>query len=337
MFRLHNSHKLATKEDPYHIHKILGAICLCHFGYRYYLLFSRGCMNLDNTTAAVFVGIHGALSCSSLIFHIPGIRNKTAPMIYPEYRLHSILFVLRSVVCYFFVYNRFSIVYRFAACYSTMILADIVTFAYSNHLYTTTMRDMPFDKRIGEEEQRKITMMQSSQQIGATLYMLGNLDSCFSPMFAIQLAAFLMTLVRKSIIDSNAWHLLYNLSLWINAFCFFSLPIEYVLVQPVLYYAFYYWRFSFGRTPPNIFYGNKYVGWTFVFLAFYMQEQQHIGLFPDKKMANIIVHYGLDPVVRSVLIIGYFVMQINNSKGLLWVIFLPGGSSSSQGTHPRTD
>ena len=337
MFRLQNSHKLATKEDPYHLHKLLGAVCLVHFGYRYYLLFSRGNMDLDNTTAAVFVGIHGALSCSSLIFHIPGVRNKTAPMIYPEYRLHSILFVLRSVVCYFCVYNQFSIVYRFAACYSTMILADIVTSTYNKDgSRTTTMRDMPFDKRIGEEEQRQITMMQSSQQIGATLYMVGNLESCFSPMLAIQLAALLMTLVRKSIIDSNAWHLIYNLSLWINAFCFYSLPIEYVLIQPVLYFAFYYWRFSFGRTPPNIFYGNKYVGWTFVFLAFYMQEH-HIGLFPDKKIANILLYYNLDWTVRSLLIIGYLATQINNCKGLLRVIFLPGSCSSSQDTHLRTD
>jgi hypothetical protein len=36
--------KLITKEDPLHIHKVLGIVCLIHFAYRYYLFFSYGSM-----------------------------------------------------------------------------------------------------------------------------------------------------------------------------------------------------------------------------------------------------------------------------------------------------
>jgi hypothetical protein len=323
MFRPHNTHKLVTKEDQYHIHKTLGAICLANYGYRYYLLFTRGDMDLDNNVAAWLVGIHAVLSLSSLLFHIPAIRNKSAPMIYPEYRLHSILFAVRSCVCFFLTLHRFSIVYKFAACYLTMLGADTVTAMYyrsdgQNGTRTTTMRDMPFDSRIREEDQRKITLMQSSQQIGATLYMLGNLETCFSPMFAIQLAALLMTLVRKSIIDSTAWHIIYNLSLWINAFCFCSkaLPIGYVVFQPVVYYVFFYWRFSFGRHSSAIF-GNKYIGWTAVFAAFYFYEERG---YNEKIEYVFDRYYGWDMIVRYVLIFGYLLIQMNKSRGLFFPV-----------------
>jgi hypothetical protein len=206
-----------------------------------------------------------------------------------------------------------------------------------NEPNSTTMRNMPFDNKIGDSDQRQITLMQSSQQIGATLYMLGNLETCFSPMFAIQFAALLMTLVRKSIIDSTAWHIIYNLSLWINVFCFYSrsLSIGYVVFQPVVYYALYYLRFSFdndsfspdsslpmkdaslrkGRNG-NVILGNKYVCWTAVFVAFYIYD---VAKF-DKKIANIFdTYYGneFDMIVRHIIIWVYLVIQLQKSRGLL--------------------
>ena len=339
MFRPHNTHKLVTKEDPYHIHKTIGIICLANYGYRYYLLFTTGDMNLDNNVAAVFVGAHAALSLSSLIFHIPAMRNKSAPMIYPEYRLHSIIFALRSCICFFLTWHRCSIVYKFAVCYLTMLGADVVTKKYNpgNEPKSTTMRDMPFDNKIGGSEQRQITLMRSSQQIGATLYMLGNLETSFSPMFAIQFAAFLMTLVRKSIIDSTAWHIIYNLSLWINVFCFYSksLPIGYVVFQPVVYYAFDYWRFyKCNNKNYSVIFGNKYIGWTAVFAAFYIYDK---GAF-DKKIANIFddYYYGgeLDMIIRHIFIIGYLVIQLQKSRGILNVFRL--SASPTEDIHEKT-
>jgi hypothetical protein len=48
---LQNSYKLVTKEDPYHLHKTLGLICLYNFFYRFYLLFTIQTMNLNNNYA----------------------------------------------------------------------------------------------------------------------------------------------------------------------------------------------------------------------------------------------------------------------------------------------
>lgn len=316
MFRPHNIPKLATKEDPLHIHKTLGVICLANYGYRFYLLLVHGTMNLDNSTAIILLGCHAALSTSSLVFHIPSVRNPKAPMIYPEYRLHSILFVWRSVVCFLLTYYGADTAYRYAACMATMILADTITSQFSTTNKTTTMRNMPFDNTIGDELQRRITRMQSAQQIGATLYMLGNLDSCFSPMLAIQIAAFLMTLVRKNIIDSTAWHTVYNMSLWINIFCFWSLPLEYIVIQPFMNYGLYYWRFSFTKNSgercsqeldrqTHQILGNKYLGLTAAYLVF----RSGVG----EKMAIIIRGVGnLDAIVRNAIILAYIAAQIVN-------------------------
>jgi hypothetical protein len=224
-----------------------------------------------------------------------------------------------------------------------MIMADAVTARYRSDNQNTTMRDMPFDPRINEDEQRKIILMQSSQQIGATLYMFGNLDSCFSPMFAIQLAAFLMTLVRKNIIDSNMWHLIYNVSLWMNAFCFYSIPIGFLLIEPVLFHIFYYWRFSVDKNS-NHFVGNKYVGWTIVFAILYLYTRINVQIpilstsslrklssasltessntyhFVSGVLRNNMISDTAILMFQRSMIIAYFAIYIRKCKGFL-VIF----------------
>jgi hypothetical protein len=247
-----------------------------------------------------------------MFYRIPKIRNRTGPMIYPEYRIHSILFALRSALCFFLTYYQYPIAYRFAACYATMYFADVATSRYNTDTdpeYNTTMRNMPFDKQIAEEDRTKIIEMQSRQQISATIFMLGNLDSCFSPMFAIQIAAFLMTLVRKNIIHPTMWHLVYNISLWINVFCYNSLPIRYVIMHPVLFQMFYYWRFTGNRSIPKLFIGNKYVGWTIVFATFYVCG--------NEKMLIGFNNAGNDNMIRYALITIYLVSNIYRSRGLL--------------------
>lgn len=311
--RLHNSYKLITKEDTMHIHKTLGVICLANYGYRYYLLFTTGSMHLNNSNACVMMCIHGLLSVSSLIYRIPSKRNRLAPMIYPEFREHSILFVIRSIICFFLRYYQCSIFYKMSACYGAMLLADFITLRHqTDAVMTTTMRDMPFDRRIPEKTQSEIIHMQSSQQIGATLFMFGNEDSCFTPMFSIQIAAFLMTLVRKNIIDSNLWHLLYNISLWSNIFCYYSMPLSYVITQPLLFQVFYYWRFSSDKVSTRIL-GNKYIGWTIVFTLIYFYEKKGNILDFDMNM---------DLMIRRTFIVVYLVTHLYKSRGLL-VAFLP--------------
>jgi hypothetical protein len=208
--------KLFTKEDEKynHIHKILGIVCLCHFFYRFALFFRYGSFMFTGGRDMIWLSFHGLLSLTSLIFHISGVRNKVAPMIYPEFRMHSIVFAFRSILCCALHYYKFHIVYSMMVIFATMGLADLITYHYKSS--SNTMRNMPFDENISIEDQNTITRFHSKMQVGATLFMLINKDTAFSPLFSIQIAAFLMTLVRKNIIKAVDWHIIYAGSLYSN-------------------------------------------------------------------------------------------------------------------------
>ena len=248
---IENVSKLITKEDPNYIHKILGGICMANFFYRYYHILLYGNSNLDNPLGVYSVTLHGVLSGSSLIFHIPSIRNRSAPMIYPEFRMHSIIFALRAVFCFYLSYFQFHFIYKIGVCYLTMICADIATMNYNieteiegkventsdNKKINTTMRNMPFDKSVPVELQKKITRFNSAMQVGATIYMLGNTDTTFFTLSPIQIAAFLMTLVRKNIISTTIWHRVYTFLLISNVLCYFSSSVSFILTKICLLYT----------------------------------------------------------------------------------------------------
>ncbi len=151
-------HKLFTIEDPFYLHKTLGLISISNFAYRFYLLFTRGSMQMNTTFDISLLYVHTGLSISSLIYHIPLKRHLRLPMIYPEFRLHSIIFALRSILCCFidFYIVQYKLYCKMAICILTMMGADYITnmYIYVNNA-NTTMRSMPFDEAITEIQQKK--------------------------------------------------------------------------------------------------------------------------------------------------------------------------------------
>jgi len=297
---LENIYKLSTHEDSSFIHKYLGGICLMNFIYRFYSYFHYGNMKLDNSFALLLVGVHGLLSTSSLIFHISSVRNSSKPMIYPEFRLHSIVFALRSVVICFQYYYNLHYVYPILTCFGTMITADIITYAYNiNGKNGKTMRNMPFEYTISLQKQNEITRMHSIMQIGATTYMLGNIESAFSPLLAIQLAAFLMTLVRKSIIDAITWHSIYSLTLWINIFLYMHHKVEFIIIHQIMMSNYIYIFF-----PKRI---NKYIAWSINFGLYHLYKYQKIDFF----ISNLVdpyseIIYYLKIIMITMILTNYF-------------------------------
>lgn len=297
-----NLYKLNTKEDSTFLHKGLGGLILLHFLYRYFLYFRYGSMFFSRPLDLFLINLHGVLSISSLLFHIPSLRNPLKPMIYPEFRLHSILFALRSIFVCNIYYYQLSSYYVIFTCFGTMMSADIITFFYNwNGKNGNTMRNMPFESKIDFNLQMEVIQMHSIMQIGATSFMLGNIETAFSPLFAIQLAAFLMTMVRKSIISTTMWHAIYSLSLWINIGFYNSLSTEYLILQQVMVHSF-----------QNIFFPNrvnKYLAWSIMF-GIYSLYVSKIGLgnisfltwfdsllyvhyFKKALVLGIWMHYGL--------------------------------------------
>lgn len=307
---INNLYKLFTHEDQLHIHKIAGMTCLINFIYRFVLLLINKTMDLNNYHAMYLIIIHGFLSVSSLIFRISNNRIKSGPMIYPEFRLHSICFAMRSIICYLIMYNNltYNLELRIGVCFLTMIFADIITYYYKKE---TTMRAMPFDKNIQETDKKNITYFNSSQQIYATLFMLGSLETIFCPLFAIQIAAFLMTLVRKSIITTNLWHILYSLSLMINIFAICTITPSNLLIFSLCAKTFMFLRCK------NV---SKYILWTIMFGIYYMSNNMLSSvdiIIKSLGLTNLIIDITIGVYILLVIHKIYplfFVQSITNTK-----------------------
>ena len=322
VLKTQNIYKLSTKEDKFHLHKILGTSCLIHFGYRLGCLLLYGDMFFSkNLISFLLIGMHGLLSISSLIFNIPFSRHAGKPMIYQEFRLHSIIFALRSVCSAFSFYFGTGHWVRVIIINTTMILADITTRYTKNEIkhsqipgsttlrkktYTNTMRGMPFGDTISLDDQKTITYMHSSAQIGATLFMTINIQSAFLPLFAIQLAAFLMTLVRKNIISELDWHRLYLISLWANVFLYHTFDS----IAQVLFVMTSYYFFRWARFQKKI---NKYLVWNIVLFSKFLIDYHIIYYLED----YLRFHPFLTKSINNVIIFCYLRGQIYNSKSLI--------------------
>jgi hypothetical protein len=182
-----------------------------------------------------------------------------------------------------------------------MIFADIVTQLYEAE--TKTMRGMPYGKNIEEEDKKNVTKMHSAQQFGATMFMIGNIDSAFAPLLAIQIAAFLMTLVRKSIISEVDWHRLYSISLWLNIFVYWSFNrIDKPIYIIMGVYLFDYLRVNQGH--------NKYLVWNYIFLIIYV-------MYSFVNFAVIEAHIN-QPIFTNFLITYYLASNIYRTRRLWW-------------------
>ena len=215
---------LFTHHDRYNIHKIMGAICLSHYLLRIWVLLMNKNMFLNSNSSILIPIFHLSLSLSSSIFHVPYTRFMSRVIIWKELQLHNIIFVSRSslVMIYFLLYPttienlNIHFIGRLLIVIYHHILADKVTQLYSVENKTTT-RDIPWDNVPNYIMKFMKFYYAICQLLALNALLIGDgnglLQSAFIIMFPIQLSTFLMTLVRKSIISNNMWHVLYALSL----------------------------------------------------------------------------------------------------------------------------
>lgn len=239
-----------------HIHKTLGLLAVTHYIYRFYSFLAYGTMGFGTSSALLYILIHAALSGTSLIFYIPSARSITSPMIWPEFRAHSIIFAYRSLVAITLAELTISDpITRFATVIGTLLLADGAT-KYFKMEGVTTMRDMPFPDWVSPLARTRLNYYYSVSQVLATMTILYSPSSerAFMILFPIQIAAFLMTLVRKKMITPLQWHISYAFSLFMNYIHGGLIQTE---TLPVLFYisslVFCLLRFGFRV--------NKYVLW----------------------------------------------------------------------------
>jgi hypothetical protein len=119
--------QLITPEDRFHIHKILGLLVAVSTVFRLSLLFVSRVRSIisgdDNDGDMGFrshpewtiptVVLHAALTLTSFQFQLPARRIKSGYRIWPEYRLHSLVFLFRSLVA--ILLSHFCLVWAAAA------------------------------------------------------------------------------------------------------------------------------------------------------------------------------------------------------------------------------
>jgi NAD(P)H-flavin reductase len=220
--------KLVTHEDKFHVHKIFGIVSLLNY---FYLLFdffysgARAEITLRNIDSS-FIGltwVHSSLSLSALQFLIPRTRTGIIPMIWQEFRAHSIVFAVRSFVLINLLYfiTKYCNVgdtiigcVRIGVVLLAMKLADLSTEYLRENKKETTTATMPYWSDCPANVQSAIKYFYTHSQFMATIVCLfGKIPYILAVAFPIQFASFMMTLVRKNIISSFWYHMLYGGSL----------------------------------------------------------------------------------------------------------------------------
>jgi ferredoxin-NADP reductase len=259
--------KLITAEDFYHVHKFLGVISVLHWLVRVTLtaIYGNDVMvrMVHPVWRSALVCVQVALSLTSLQFHVPRMSSSTKPMIHQLFRAHSIIFAMRGALCSLLLMwcEYASYIYlRSIVVLLTLFAADCATTTLSDPLdkYRTT-RAMPYWANISQWRQTLHKVYYVGAQFSATLLCITSNAELLplSTLVAIQGAALLQTLVRKSIISTYTYHMVYMVQLNIQlALMFATLPMYEFAVLMVLT-----WVRSIVRLMLDM---NKYIMWMLI-------------------------------------------------------------------------
>jgi hypothetical protein len=206
--------QLITHEDPGHMHKILGVTCLISFIWRLAQMgeTDMGFQKYTKLTLPTII-LHWCLTLSSFIFTIPVKRIKTGDRIWPEYRLHALVFLSRSLaimtVYYYEQYYNLKPNYdlNFLIVMCTLIAADVSSWSVGDNR-SSSIREL--------DTHPAVKFFFSMMQFGATagcLYGMRRYSIMFYMAFIVQINPFLMTLRRKNLLSKNVVVTMYGVGL----------------------------------------------------------------------------------------------------------------------------
>jgi len=155
--------------------------------------------------------LHPASSTAPLVqLRLPPPRRRISGRIWPEYRLHTLIFSLRHLACigqdwYELRYDTLTPDYiRGLICFTTLAAVDLASAWVGKH-HSPTIRDFSVHPAV------KVFL--SWTQIKVTLAVLrgyGQIGTQFGILFVIQFNPFLMTLVRRGMISAVSGEYLYS-------------------------------------------------------------------------------------------------------------------------------
>lgn len=254
---------LITKHDYKHLHAISGLVAILNFIYNILNLIIYNSNKL--TIYLVFNNL--LLPLLSLQFKLPEKRNLDKPMIWKEFRLHSILFTFRhtSITILSLLNLDYYIIKHFIIIL-TLYLADLITKTYGNNEIRTT-NYMPYSNNLDNDSIMKIKNSYTKKQFGATIFCILNSSDCnYLPLYGIQSAPFMMTLVRKGKVNTNIYHIVYSLTLQLPFYLYFIFVRKLEFGINDLIFAIYYKIVYDLRIKLKL---NKYILWNTTLPIFY--------------------------------------------------------------------
>lgn len=223
-FRKTKISRLFTKEDSANIHKILGVYAILNYAYFFYDLYYSGCkgkitLRKKNVNFLFSIIPLIILSLSGLIFHTNKKVNNITGSMPKEYQYHSIIFALRSlfiiIILTLFGKNIYTKILIIIIIFSTMKGADLISknFKHKDDINGWKVTSIPFWSGCPIYIEKIIRYIYVVAQLMFTAWIFLDLEievhMCAT--FAIQITAFLFTLMKKGFITQKQWHLLYLL------------------------------------------------------------------------------------------------------------------------------
>lgn len=206
---------LVTKEDPLHLHKSLGILSLASFLWRFsYMRDPSADLGFASFPHFTFITIllHLFLNLSSFEFNLPEKRISSGYRIWPEYRLHSFIFLSRSLllITIYWYESMFAVEPNYwlngLVVLGSMAAADLASETCKHR--SSTIRSL--------QAPSIVKYYFSVMQFCATatcLYGLRRFTVQFFFVMIIQCNAFLMTLRRKNLLPHQVGVLLYGVAL----------------------------------------------------------------------------------------------------------------------------
>lgn len=192
--------ELITKDDPFHLHKTLGILCLISYIWR----LSQWGPERDMAFAThphytlPTILLHLLLNLSSFEFKLPPRRIDSGYRIWPEYRAHSLVFLCRSLATMLLTY--FEKMYNMTPNYWINLVIVLVTMAAADTGSSLTDHQSGFSRKLQVPNMVKYYF--SVAQLWATtgiIYGIRRYSVQLLYCLIIQINAFLMTLRRKNL------------------------------------------------------------------------------------------------------------------------------------------
>lgn len=212
---------LITRDDPLQLHKTLGALCLVSFLFRIAQMGQRSDMGFathPEWTIPTIV-LHLLLNLSAFQFRLPKRRIAGGYRIWPEYRLHSLVFLARSLAVIGLYYYELiyqiqepKYIWNLWIVLLAMMAADLGSQSQGNY-QSNSIRDL--------EIPTAVQFLFSSAQFLGTGNLVFGLRRCTMHMLfvmIVQVNAFLMTLRRKNLASQSVLVSLYGILLLLAVF-----------------------------------------------------------------------------------------------------------------------